>query len=93
MEDSAKKLTRKEALTGLIVLPALAGLFAGATAPALAKSSQAAAKYQKTPKGKAKCSNCALFIPGKTSTAMGTCKVVDGSISPNGWCQFYAPKG
>lgn len=92
MDNAPQKLSRKKVLSGLIVLPVLGVLIATTTLPAEAKSSQAAAKYQDTPKGKAQCSNCALFIPGKSSSAMGTCKVVDGAISPKGWCQFYAAK-
>ncbi len=85
--------SRKEALKQLIVLPALAGLaFAGTSTIAEAKSSKSAMKYQNTPKGSAKCSGCKLFIPGKSAKANGTCKVVEGSISPNGWCVAYTPK-
>jgi hypothetical protein len=28
--------------------------------------------------------------PTKTN---GACNIVKGSISPNGWCKFYAKKG
>ena len=87
-------VSRKEALRQIIVLPALAGLaFAAGSGIAEAKSSQASMKYQKTPKGSQKCSGCKLFIPGKTAKANGTCQVVEGSISPNGWCVAYTPKG
>ncbi len=89
-----KNPSRKEALRKLIVLPALAGLAAaGLTSIAEAKSSKSQFKYQSKPHGKQKCSGCALFIPGKSATASGTCKVVDGSISPNGWCTAFSPKG
>lgn len=88
-----KQTSRKEALKQIVVLPALAGLaLAGTSTIAQAKSSKAAMKYQNTPKGSAKCSGCSLFIPGKTTKANGTCKVVEGSISPNGWCVAYTPK-
>lgn len=85
------KITREEALKTL-VLPALAAAFGVTTTLAEAKSSKSAMKYQDHPKGAAKCAGCKLFIPGKTAKAMGTCKVVDGSISPNGWCIAYTPK-
>lgn len=48
--------------------------------------SKSATMYQSKPHGKMECSNCAQFCPGKTAQAMGTCKVVEGSISPHGWC-------
>jgi hypothetical protein len=53
---------------------------------------QANAKYQTMPKGAAKCSLCNYYIPGPKPTANGACKQVAGSISPNGWCQFFAKK-
>ncbi len=87
-----KDLTRKEALRGLVVLPALAGMIAANVAIAEAKGTQAQFKYQSKPNGNAMCSGCSLFIPGKTATAAGTCKVVAGNISPHGWCTAYSPK-
>lgn len=90
MADTRKSLSRREALTGLVVLPALAGLLASATATAEAKGSKAQFKYQTHPKGSAKCSECRFFHPGKTAMAMGTCDVVAGAISPNGWCTAFA---
>jgi hypothetical protein len=32
------------------------------------------------------------FVPGPKPDANGTCKVVDGPISPNGWCVAYVKK-
>ncbi|MEO7128965.1 MAG: high-potential iron-sulfur protein [Rhodoferax sp.] len=57
-----------------------------------AKASQAVAMYQPTPHGKDQCDNCIHFIPGKTPKAIGTCKVVEGNIAPQGWCVMYARK-
>jgi hypothetical protein len=31
-------------------------------------------------------------VPGANASAQGTCKVVDGPISPKGWCIAYAKK-
>ena len=85
-------MKRKDALTTLVVLPALAGFLASASAPAQAKGSKSQFKYQDKPNGKQKCSGCSLFVPGKSASANGTCKVVDGAISPNGWCSAFSPK-
>ena len=46
--------------------------------------SKAQARYQDSPRGIAMCATCTLFI------APHACKVVDGDISPNGWCKEYA---
>jgi hypothetical protein len=48
------------------------------------KMSKQAAQYQDTPKGIAMCATCSLFVEPRS------CKVVDGEISPNGWCNAYA---
>jgi len=90
--NDSKRVTRSEFVGTAIMLPALAGLFAAATAPASAKGSQAQFKYQKTPNGNKMCSNCTFFIPGKTADANGTCKIVDGDIAPKGYCIAYSAK-
>jgi hypothetical protein len=85
-------LTRKEALVQLVILPALAaGLAAGTTAIARADS-RTDLKYQSTPKDGHECSACTLFAPGKSATANGTCKVITGPISPNGWCTAFSQR-
>jgi hypothetical protein len=58
----------------------------GATLPARAKTAQAAAGYQNSPKGDASCGNCKNFKPPSS------CQLVDGEISPSGWCKFYVKK-
>jgi hypothetical protein len=58
----------------------------GTTRPAYAKVPQKAVKYQDTPKGDQTCDNCALF------EAPSSCKTVDGTVSPQGWCMVYAKK-
>ena len=59
----------------------------GSSTPALAaKAPQKAVKYQDTPKGEQRCENCALF------EAPSSCKTIDGTISPQGWCIVYAKK-
>lgn len=59
----------------------------GTSTPAQpAKMSQQAAKYQETPKGDQRCDNCVLF------EAPSSCKSVDGTISPQGWCMIYVKK-
>jgi hypothetical protein len=50
-----------------------------------AKVSQASVKYQTQPKGEQKCANCMHFI-----AESNTCKLVEGNISPEGWCILWA---
>ena len=87
-----EKISRKTALHGLIVLPALAAALLGPAAPAQAGSSKAAVKYQDKPKNGQKCSGCRWYKPAKDPKADGTCQIVDGSISPNGWCVAFVKK-
>ena len=42
------------------------------------------AQYQGQPKGINMCSTCTLFEPPKS------CKVVEGDVSPDGWCKAFA---
>lgn len=50
-----------------------------------AKVSQASVQYQAQPKGEQKCSTCMHFI-----AESNTCKLVEGEISPEGWCTLWA---
>ena len=58
----------------------------GASPANAAKMSPKAMSYQAKPNGNQRCENCANFQP---PTA---CKVVDGMISPSGWCILYRAK-
>ena len=48
------------------------------------KLSKQQAEYQDSPKGIQMCATCTLFV------APRSCKVVEGDISPDGWCKSYA---
>lgn len=63
-----------------------AGLAADKEAWAQAKASKTAMQYQDKPKGDQKCSDCLQF------TAPDGCKVVEGKISPDGWCVAWVKK-
>ena len=38
------------------------------------------------------CDDCIQFIPGKSPTSPGACKIVEGEISPHGHCIAFTPK-
>jgi hypothetical protein len=44
------------------------------------------AQYQDSPNGDQKCEGCRFFIE------RGSCQLVEGEISPNGWCMLFQPK-
>jgi hypothetical protein len=80
-------ISRRSILRGATVLAGGAAFVAASIAPAAAQSgkmSQQAAQYQDGPKSGQKCLDCSLFV--KPSS----CKLVDGKISPVGWCKFFA---
>jgi len=68
----------------------LAVLAAGGVATAASaqdeKLAQNVVQYQQTPKDGAKCSTCVNWV------APNSCKIVAGTINPEGWCVAYAPK-
>jgi hypothetical protein len=55
-------------------------------ASAQAKVAQTSVAYQEKPKGAQRCDGCSLFQPPNT------CKVVDGQVSPQGWCSLFTAK-
>ena len=38
------------------------------------------------------CDTCMQWVPGANAGAPGTCKVVEGPVSPKGWCLAYVKK-
>ena len=50
------------------------------------KASKADMKYQDTPKGDQKCSNCQYIV------GTNACGIVEGTISPEGWCVAWNKK-
>jgi hypothetical protein len=47
------------------------------------KLTQAAARYQDRPKGNELCGSCPYFV------SPNSCVLVEGEISPTGWCPIY----
>jgi hypothetical protein len=68
-----------------------AGVFGAGLAPRRAaaaqmKLAQNEIGYQNTPKGPQRCDHRLNWLPP------GSCKVVSGSVSPNGWCGLFQRK-
>ena len=78
------RISRRRILT--VALGAASAAAIVSTPADAAKAPQKAVKYQDTPKGDQSCENCALF------EAPSSCKTVDGTVSPQGWCIVYAKK-
>ncbi len=95
-EDASPRETRRTLLkSSALLAAAIPWLAAAGRAMAQAKASKATMKYQDKPSDGKDCESCLQFVPGSSRTANGTCKVVEGAISPHGWCVAFAakPKG
>jgi hypothetical protein len=85
MQDG-KTYSRRGALRAGLALVAGAGAAGTAFAQGTEKVAQNLVQYQQTPKDSQKCSLCVNWQPPNA------CKVVAGTINPNGWCVAFAPK-
>jgi len=65
-------------------------VLAASIQPAMAKAKKTAVKYQDEPKGDRNCAGCRHFLPPEKGERLGACKLVEGEISPNGWCAVWA---
>jgi hypothetical protein len=63
---------------------AVFGIGADFALPARDKMATEDADYQDSPRGLQMCSTCSLFDPPTS------CKIVEGVVSPNGWCKNFA---
>jgi secreted PhoX family phosphatase len=82
-------LSRRSLLRGAVLATGAGVLVAtgmSSQARAASKVSQNVANYQPTPKGSQRCNSCSQWLQPTD------CKVVNGPISPTGWCSLYAPK-
>lgn len=97
MDENSNELKARRALLkqGATILAGVATItfFANArNAFAEGKLAKADVKYQDKPNAGKDCDDCLQFIPGKTAKANGTCKVVEGEVSPHGYCAAFTRK-
>ena len=84
-----RKLSRRSLLTRAAAFAGVAltaSVVPAERASAQQKASKEAMKYQDKPNGEQRCSNCLQFV------APASCKVVDGTINPNGYCIAWVKK-
>jgi hypothetical protein len=82
-ENRETGCARRRALKLLGAAAAATGLSALLGGAAQAKTSQTAANYRGSPKGRQSCANCSWFEPPSG------CGVVRGPISARGWCSLW----
>lgn len=85
-------ISRREYIGRTLVVLGTLGLARGAVAQPANKVPQKDAQYQATPKNDQTCDMCQYFVAGAQPNAPGTCQLVEGSISPKGWCALFAKK-
>lgn len=83
MDKVGKCVSRRTVLIAAAGAVPVLALMSGA---AEAKTPQAAVKYQPDPKDGHQCDGCNFWV------APNACKVVDGDISPTGWCLLWVKK-
>jgi hypothetical protein len=95
-EDWVKGTPRREALLGGLGAIAAVAMVWIAPRNAFAASdkvSKAAVQYTEAGNMADKdCDDCSQFLPGKTAKDSGTCKIVEGDISPHGHCIAFTPR-
>jgi hypothetical protein len=82
--DLSAQPSRRALLQAAAGAAALLGTMAGPAAARLKVSRQSVA-YQDQPDGGKHCSLCAHFLPP------GSCQLVQGPISPQGYCRLFVP--
>jgi len=87
--DDQCKLSRRLALKRVALLTGAAfgaSMVQSNIVLAQQKAAKEAMKYQDKPNGDKQCSNCSQFV------APGSCKIVEGAVSPSGYCIAWVKK-
>jgi hypothetical protein len=87
-----KKLKRLAFLEKAALLPVLAVVLDETARAQSAKSSKESMRYQDSPNDGKQCAGCKFFMPGKDADSGGSCQIVDGTISPHGYCIAFTAK-
>lgn len=76
----------------IAMIPVIA--VSGNTMAATNSAMRTAMKYQDKPSGGKDCVACMQFVPGKTPTSAGGCKIFPGDteVSPHGYCVAWVAK-
>lgn len=93
MKTDDSNVTRRDAValgTRWLLAGSVIALACGHQAHA-GKAAKADFFYQDKPKDGKSCANCRLFTT--SDLGRGSCAVVDGDVSPIGWCMAYSPRG
>jgi len=81
---------RRQLARGAALLAGIAAMTA-ARQPATAKAAKSDFHYQDRPRDGKRCVQCKHFVP-RGSDGTGSCDVVEGTVSAEGWCEAFAKK-
>jgi hypothetical protein len=88
--DDNQKFSRRSALRAAALLAGTAltaSMVRSKEALAQQKASKQSMQYQDKPNGDKQCSNCLHFIPSNNG-----CAIVEGTVSPKGYCVAWVKK-
>jgi hypothetical protein len=86
-----KRVTRRGLLRQALIVSSGAAIYGAMPrrANAAPSISKAKAGYQAHPGDEHRCSGCCMFVPGGKGKESGTCTMIEGPISPHGWCKYW----
>ena len=87
--------TRRSFLARCVDVVGLAVLIVatvGVSSRAAAKAGKGEFMYQDHPHDGKSCAQCKYFAPDSANPITGSCEIVDGTISHEGWCMAFAAK-
>ena len=95
MKDNTTATRRQFIKVGFAALAAIPLLAVSGKASAATNAGlRTSMKYQDKPNGDKSCVGCLQFVPGKTASALGGCKIFPGDteVSPKGYCVAWVAK-
>ena len=81
-------LVRSAKVAGLAAVTVMVGQ----STPAAAKAAKSDFMYQDHQHDGKSCDQCKFYSPDGPNSKMGSCSIVAGAISREGWCAAFAPK-
>lgn len=92
MKPAVHQPTRRRLLKNALASFGVALIDYGSNVYADDKFPKKTMDYRDRSNGQKTCANCSHFLPDKNPRNSGRCTVVEGNISPHGWCRVWATR-